>query len=353
MFKRHSINSKTFLSVVTSLLLALVGLSACAGQNTAPTFTNTNPIVIGTSLSFSKDFASDGMAMAQGYQLWADMVNSNGGLLGRQVKLEILHDDSSEAMVQSNYSSLIKQHVDLLFGPFSSLLTKAALDVPNISKYAFIEGAGGTDSVFSLAQSKHVNLFDVSLPVNNNLITFAYYILSLPKQDRPTTAAYLTSDDPFTFPQVYKAEALLEQAGVKTVYVNQYTELDNTKATLNKATADIKQLIQKHAQVVILGTLLPDIQLEVSMFKQAHYNPQDMIATAGPDAGQDFINAVDGYKYADGVFVPNGWYPQANNFQNQEMVNAYTAQYHVTPDQINADVAEAFSVWIGAGTGRG
>ncbi len=344
MFKRHGINSKTLLSVVTSLLVALVGLSACAGQTTAPTFTNPNPIVIGTSLSFSKDFASDGMAMAQGYQLWADTVNSSGGLLGRQVKLEILHDDSSEAMVQSNYSSLIKQHVDLLFGPFSSLLTKAALNVPGISKYAFIEGAGGTDSVFSLAQSKHVNLFDVSLPVDNNLITFAYYILSLPQQDRPTTAAYLTSDDPFTFPQVNKAEALLEQAGVKTVFHKIYTELDGTKATSVPANADIKQLIQKHAQVVILGTLLPDIQLEVSLFKSAHYNPQYMIATAGPDAGQDFINDVGGYKYADGIFVPNGWYPQANNFQNQAMVNAYTSQYHVTPDQINADVAEAFSV---------
>jgi branched-chain amino acid transport system substrate-binding protein len=343
-FKRYFIQSKLFLTVATSFIMILAGLSACAGQTTAPTFTNPNPIVIGTSLSFTKDFASDGQAMAQGYQLWADAVNNNGGLLGRQVKLDILHDDSSEAMVTNNYKTLIKQKVDFLFGPFSSLLTKAALDAPGISKYAFIEGAGGTDSVFQKAQQGHANLFDVSLPVDNNLITFAYYILSLPKQERPTTAAYLTSDDPFTFPQVYKAEALLEQAGVKTLYVNQYTELDGTKATLDKATADIKQLIQKQAQVVILGTLLPDIQLEVQLFKNAHYNPKAMIATAGPDAGQDFIKAVGGYKYADGVFVPNGWYPQANNYQNAAMVQAYITQYHVIPDQINADVAEAYSV---------
>jgi ABC-type branched-subunit amino acid transport system substrate-binding protein len=49
-------------------------------------------------------------------------------------------------------------------------------------------------------------------------------------------------------------------------------------------------------------------------------------------------------KNTEGVFVPNGWYPQANTFQNSQMVRDYLAQFGGSADQINADVAEAFSV---------
>ena len=194
--------------------------------------------------------------------------------------------------------------------------------------------------VFQAAQNDGLhNLFDVSLPINNNLITFAYYILSLPASQRPKTAAYLTSDDPFTYPQLDVAKQLLARAGITTVFDKEYTEGDNTTATKY---AD--ELTQTHADVAILGTLLPDIQIEIKEFKKFNYNPKALIATAVPDAGQQFLSVIGGAKYADGVFVPNGWYPQANNYQNSEMVNAYINQYGGTEDQINADVAEAFSV---------
>lgn len=359
MFKRYFGNNKTFLSLATSFIMILAGLSACASQNAAPTFSNPNPITIGISLpltaSNGNDFSSDGQAMQQGYELWASMTNNSGGLLGRPVKLIILDDKSDPNQVVKDYTTLINtDHVDLLFGPFSTLLTKAAIGAPGltngtpgISKYAFIEGAGGAQSVFDAAKADGLhNLFDVSLPINNNLITFVDYILALPAAERPTTAGYLTSDDPFTVPQVQIAEELLEKAGVKTLFSNAlptsplqpYSEGNNTQAT-----AYAKLLIQAKPQVVVLGTLLPDIQLEIKQFHAARYNPKAMIATAGPDGGQDFINAIGGVKYADGVFVPNGWYPQADNYQNADMVNAYINQYGGTPDQINADIAEAFS----------
>ncbi len=342
MFDRQSAKSKKWFSVVSSIIVLLVGLSACGGgQNSAPTFTNTNPITIGISLSLTKDFSSDGQAMQQGYQLWADMLNNSGGLLGRPVKLVILDDKSDPVQIAKNYTTLITQdHVNLVMGPFSTLLTKAAAPVAQKYGYAFIEGAGGAPSVF--AGGWH-NLFAVSVPVDNNLVAFAYYILSLPKAQRPKTAAYLTSNDPFTYPQLIAAQQLLSQNGVTTVYSNinsQYPEGGDPKI----ATADTEQLIKKQPDVVLLGTLLPDLQLEIPLFKKAHFNPKAIIATAGPDLGKDFINTVGGLKYTEGVFVPNGWYPQADNFQNAQMVSAYLAQYGGTEDQINGDVAEAFSV---------
>ncbi|MFL5589241.1 MAG: ABC transporter substrate-binding protein, partial [Ktedonobacteraceae bacterium] len=159
---RYAFWQKPVLNSVGVLILALLVLSACGGSGSSTTTSNQpkTPIKIGISLSLSGDFSADGKAFQQGYQLWADNVNKNGGLLGRQVKLDILSDASSTTQVVTNYQKLINvDHVDLVLGPFSSLLTKPASVVANRYGYAMIEGAGGGPSVFT--QGLH-NLFDVS-----------------------------------------------------------------------------------------------------------------------------------------------------------------------------------------------
>lgn len=225
--------------------------------------------------------------------------------------------------------------VDLVFGPFSTSLTKLAALVANRYGYALIEGAGGGPSVFT---SGLKNVFDVSLPVANNLISFVHYILSLPPARRPTTAAYATEDDPFTQPQIDLARQMLEQVGVKTLSYQVYPA-DTTDYT---PIAD--HVVIAGAQIAVFGTLLPDISAFIQRFKQLHYNPQVLIATAGPDQGSDFLKAIGGTVSAEGILVPNGWYPQINAAGNADMVTAYLARYGGTPDGISADVAEAYAV---------
>lgn len=332
---------KPVLKSVGVVIAALFVLSACGGgtgaTGTTPTSQPTTPIKIGVSLSLTGDFSADGLAFQQGYQLWADTVNKNGGVLGRQVKLDIVSDASSTTQVVTNYQKLISvDHCDIVFGPFSSLLTKPASVVANRFGYAMIEGAGGGPSVFQ--QGLH-NLFDVSAPVANLLVSFTQYLLSLPPGQRPTTAAYATQDDPFTQPQVDTAKQLLEAGGVKTasyqVYPSETTDY----------TPIAQKMIASNADVIVTGTLLPDIKSYILAFKQQHYNPKAIIATAGPDQGKQFTDAIGGTSTAEGVFVPNGgWYPSINTFQNAKMVSDFLAKYGGTADGISSDVAEAFAV---------
>ena len=78
-------------------------------------------------------------------------MNSRGGLLGRPVKIKILDDGSSPTQVVTNYQQLITHdHVNLVFGPFSSLLTVPAAGIAKRFNYAFIEPSGGAPSVFDL-----------------------------------------------------------------------------------------------------------------------------------------------------------------------------------------------------------
>ncbi len=303
---------------------------------TAATATQGPPIKIGISLSLSGDFSADGQAFQQGYQLWADTINKNGGLLGRQVQLDIVSDASSPDQVQTNYQKLITvDKVDLVFGPFSTLLTKPSSVVANRYGYALVEGAGGGPSVFTQGLN---NVFDVSLPVANNLTSFVQYIQSLPASQRPTSAAYATEDDPFTQPQVDLAKKQLEAAGVKTASYQVYP----AETTDFNPIAD--KMIASNAQIVVVGTLLPDVTAFIQRFKQQHYNPQAMIATAGPDQGDQFLKAIGGAASAEAIMVPNGWYPESNNPGNADMVKAYLAKYGGTADGISSDVAEAYSV---------
>jgi branched-chain amino acid transport system substrate-binding protein len=308
---------------------------AAVAQNTAVPLTG-NPIKVGASLSFSGDFSDDGKAFQQGYQLWADSVNANGGLLGRPVQLDIISDASSTDQVQTNYQKLITiDKVDLTFGPYSTLLTKPASVVVNRYGMALVEGAGGGPSVFTQGLQ---NVFDVSLPVANNLDSFAKYLLSLPAGQRPTSVAYATEDDPFTQPQVDRVRAMLEQGGLKTASYQVYP----AETTDFNPIAD--KLIASKADVIVAGTMLPDINAFVLRFKQQHFNPKALIATAGPDQGSEFLNTIGGAQSAEGIMVPNGWFPGANNPGNQAMVQAYIAKYGGKPEDISADVAEAYSV---------
>ena len=333
---------KPVLKSLGVLMVVMFILSACSsGSSGTPAASGTSqpttPIKIGMSLSLSGDFSADGKAFQQGYQLWADTVNKNGGILGRKVQLDIVSDASSTTQVVTNYQKLITvDHCDIVFGPFSSLLTKPASVVANRYGYAMIEGAGGGPSVFT--QGLH-NLFDVSAPVANLLVSFTQYLLSLPTAQRPTTAAYATQNDPFTQPQVDTAKQLLEQGGIKTVSYQVYP------SETTDYTPIAQKMIASGAQIIVTGTLLPDIVAYIQAFKQQHYNPQAVIATAGPDQGTQFTSAIGGTTNAEGVLVPNGgWYPAINTFQNAQMVKDYLAQYGGTADGISSDIAEAFAV---------
>jgi branched-chain amino acid transport system substrate-binding protein len=339
------------LALSAAALLSAGVLTACtsssssssatgASTSASASATNKTPIVIGASLSLTGDFSADGQAFQRGYELWASDVNKAGGLLGRQVTLKILNDNSSPTQVQTNYQTLFaSDKVDLAFGPFSSLLTTPSASVAARYGYALVEGAGGAPSVFASPanQSAH-NVFDVSLPIEDELIPFVNWVASLPPGQRPKTAAYPMADDPFADPPVQLAQQKLQALGVKTVY----SKIFPAEVASYKPAAD--QVAATGAQAVVLGsTDVPTVAAFMQAFQQQHYNPNMFICAAGPDQGAAFTSAV-GKGNAAGMMVPNGWYPGYANPASQAMVNEYVAKYGGTPSGVNADVAEAYSV---------
>ncbi len=184
-----------------ALVLAACGGSSAPGGGGSGGGADEGPLTIGISLPLTGDFSQPGGEAKRGYQVWADMVNADGGVLGRQVKLKIVDDASNQDTVVSDYTKLITQDkVDLVLGTFSSLLNFPASAVAEKNGYVFVEPAGGAPDMFTRG-FKYL-FFAQPATAPHQADVFVDYIKSLPEDQRPATAAYPTQDDPFTRPVI-------------------------------------------------------------------------------------------------------------------------------------------------------
>ncbi len=323
----------TAASAVTALALAACGSTAAS---TTSSISSAKPITVGVSLPLTGDFAADGQATRNGYELWASDVNTNGGLLGRPVRLKIMNDNSNENLVVSQYTQLItRDHVDLTLAPFSTLLTADALKPTSKYDYALPAGSATGGLVFGKTGGPtYRNLFSVSVPAANVMVPFANWAVTLPAGDRQT-AAYPMVDDPFADPPVQTTQAFLQNHGVQTVY-SRVVEPPQIQAEANA-------VVHQHPDIVVIGSVdLPSLMVFVHTFQKANYTPKIMIAASGPDQGQAFLNKLNPIN-ATGIMVPDAWSGQSANALSHVMVENYIAKFGGTSSDINADVAEAYS----------
>jgi branched-chain amino acid transport system substrate-binding protein len=323
-----------WLSVVGVATIATLAMSGCsAGTSTAPK--SGSPLKIGISLSLTGDFADSGKAAQRGYDLWAADINKQGGVLGRKVQIKVVNDASSPDQVVTNYQNLITQDkVDIVFGPFSSLLTIPASRVAKRYGYSFIEPAGGGPAVFD----QHLdNLFFVQpAETVKGGDVFADYILSLPADQRPKTAAYAKLDDPFAAPIADNIKTRFEAAGIKTVYDQTYPA----------ESADLTPIVSGYAaanpDVVVAGTQAVDAFAQVKAMIQLKFNPKWLFMSNGANSPTEFPDKV-GTDNTSGVFTSGDWYPGSTAVGSKEFIAAYTAKYGGDANGIDSTSAEAYS----------
>src|SRR3712207_5339908 len=201
-------------AAVAGLLLTV---AACGGDDGGGGGDSDDPLRIGTSLPLTGEFSQPGTAANEGYELWAEMVNANGGLLGREVELVIKDDASNQNTVVADYNALISQdRVDLLLGTFSSLLNLPASAVAERNQMVYVEPAGGSPEMFN--RGFKFLFFSQQATADKQGKVFAEWLVSLPEDQRPQTAAYPVLDDPFAAPTAGGIQEILEAGRLDTVY---------------------------------------------------------------------------------------------------------------------------------------
>jgi branched-chain amino acid transport system substrate-binding protein len=319
---------------LSALACAAVLLAAGCGGSHGSGGGASKTLTIGISLSLTGDFADPGKAAKRGYELWADHINAQGGLLGRTVRVKVVDDLSSPSQVVTNYTNLItRDRVDLVFGPFSSLLTAPAARVAKRFGYSFLEPAGGGPKVFA----EHLNnLFFVQpAPVVASGEVFADYILSLPAGQRPQTAAYPSLDDPFSSPIADTIRARFEAAGIKTVYKGIYpAEAPDLTPVMAKAAA-------AKPDVIVSGTQSTDAYQQVKALVQLKYSPKFMFMSNGANSPVEFPDKV-GAKNTTGILSAGDWFAGSTEQGSAQFTSEYLKKYGGTAAQIDTTSAEAY-----------
>ncbi|HET7071263.1 MAG TPA: ABC transporter substrate-binding protein, partial [Nocardioides sp.] len=97
---------KTRWKVMALVGVMSLGLAACGNSSSSGGSGGSGgDLTIGASLPLTGDFSEPGSAAKQGYQVWQTLINANGGLLGKQVKLVIKDDASNQNTIVTDYNA--------------------------------------------------------------------------------------------------------------------------------------------------------------------------------------------------------------------------------------------------------
>jgi branched-chain amino acid transport system substrate-binding protein len=322
-----------WLLALLPVLLALVFAAGCGGDDDDEGSADTGasdttggapsgePIVIGASLPLTGDFAEPGVAAQQGYQVWMDMVNESGGLLGRPVEMVIKDDQSDQNLVVTDYNALIDQdQVDLLLGTFSSLLNIPASAVAERAQMVYVEPAGGSPDMFNRGFEYLFFAQQATAPHQADL--FSEWVASLPEGERPKTAAYVAADDPFGAPVAEGIQEQLEAADIQTVYSEIYPP---ETVNFDAIAADIAS---KKPDVIAQGSAgLQDGVNLITALSAAGYSPKQMFQASTPSFADQYSDAI-GVDNTEGIFYAVSYHVDAPTPGNEEFLAAYREKFN-------------------------
>ncbi|HEX8997663.1 MAG TPA: amino acid ABC transporter substrate-binding protein [Ktedonobacterales bacterium] len=280
----------------TAVMIALVTLSLCLPLAAcAPLVSTSAPvdtITFGATIPITGRDVVEGRSVLDGYLIYINAINAQGGLLvgGRRyhVTLDYYDDQSDPALTAQLYQKLITHDgVNFLLGPYSSLLTAAAVPVAERYGIPMVAAHGSADSSYS-PRDKYV--FSVVSPANDYLRGVVAIVLQ--KDPTASTVAMLGADDQFAHEVLTGAADYAQQRGMKVVY-EQYYPLN---------ASDIS------AQLAAMKSLRPDLVLVaghlqdgILFVRQAHsicLSPKAVGITVGPA-----ITAFRTNLGADGNFI--------------------------------------------------
>ncbi|HTZ29617.1 MAG TPA: amino acid ABC transporter substrate-binding protein [Streptosporangiaceae bacterium] len=320
-------------AVTTALAVTTVAACGSAGSSgSAAGQASSGPITIGMSLPMTGPVADVSKSGYQGYELWAEQVNADGGLLGRKVKLDMLDDGFDPNQTAADYTRLISQdHVNLLLGTFSSLLNAPASAIAARQGMLYVEPSGGAATLFTRG---FTDLFFAQPGTTTSLPDqFVAWIASLPAGQRPATAAYVTQDDPSASPAVAVFRTRLQALGVKTVYYQVYDPSTTNFDSIATAIA------HDRPQMIIQGAVADDGAQFVRSLQKIDYNPKILFQTNAP-TDEAYPSAIGGAASANGVFTAQSWSSTATYPGNQGFVQAYTKMFGAPPTE---DAANSYT----------
>jgi len=178
------------------------------------------PIRIGGTLPLTGPLASGGVVHKIAGEVYVEMLNKRGGLLGRKVEWVLLDDQSQPANTRTLYERLITaEKVDLLMGPYGTSPIIAAMGVAQRFGKLFIQSSLGDPKLAP---------YDMQFPAlplgpdpriaDTEVLLDAYASTASP----PKTIAFVTSKFPSALDLAKGGQEVAAKRGLRTVLTLEY-----------------------------------------------------------------------------------------------------------------------------------
>jgi len=126
-------------------------VTGCGGgsDDAASGGSSDEPITIGASVSLTGAYASSGTNVSNGYQLAVDQINAAGGVLGRQLSLDLQDDQSDAGIVSRLYTEFLgSDGVDAVLSPYGSALAGPAAQLAERYRTPMVHSQTSSPAVF-------------------------------------------------------------------------------------------------------------------------------------------------------------------------------------------------------------
>lgn len=233
------LNFKTLTSI-------LAGAAFCGGLTAAPALAKVegDTITLGSAISFTGKYSTNGIHAKNGYDLAAKVINDQGGVKvgGKSYKLAVKYydDESTPARTAQLFERLIQQdQVKFLLGPYSSATTKAAAPVTEKYKIPMVEAEGASRSLFNKGYKYLFAVLSTSEQYLASAITLAAEIAKEQGKDPKSLKVALSfENDPFSLDVRAGVVDDLKKFGMQIVVDDKMPrDLADISATLTKVKA--------------------------------------------------------------------------------------------------------------------
>src|SRR6266581_4958770 len=179
-------------------LLAVAGVVALACGSSSGQGATGSTIVLGAPLGLTGSLTKESALTKQGYDLWLDWINKQGGIDVGGTKHPVrikYYDDTSNA----NQSAVLMQKLittdkaNFLLGPYGSAATATDAAIAEQNQIPMVEANGAAQSIFNQG---YKYTFGVLSPANKYLQGVIDMAANL--NPKPATVAMLSADDNFS-----------------------------------------------------------------------------------------------------------------------------------------------------------
>ncbi len=276
---------------ITKYLLALTASALIFTAGTASAKVEGDTIILGSAISFTGKYSTNGIHASNGYNLAVKVINESGGVKvgGKSYKFKIKYydDESTPARGAQLAERLIKQDgIKYMLGPYSSGLTKAVAPVTAKYKIPMVEAEGASRSLFTQGNKYIFAVLSTSEQYLSSAISLA---AELAKKDgrKPNTlkVAMAFENDPFSLD--VRAGVIDDTAkyGMKIVIDDKFPrDLADMSATLTKVKAlkpDILVISGHSKGAATAARQIKEMRIQVPMIAVTHCEAAKIIKKFG------------------------------------------------------------------------